>query len=103
MACHRKTRDHALLLYGILGSKMLFPSRSTNLPNPSIYILLLTFRKMGCRISINLKEHLSPKVKRKSSDSTTSPMTSPLTTHKDIDTDTDTVSVDLDAPDNEYI
>ena len=56
---------------------------------------------MGCRISINLKEHLSPKVKRKSSDSATSPMTSPLTRRKD--SDTDTVSIDIDAPDNEYI
>lgn len=56
---------------------------------------------MGCRISINLKEHLSPKVKRKSSDSATSPMTSPLTRRKN--SDTDTVSIDIDAPDNEYI
>ena len=57
---------------------------------------------MGCRISIKLSEHLSPKTLRKSSDSATSPIPSPLL-QKRKNSEDDTVSIDLDAPDNEYI
>tara|TARA_B110000008_G_scaffold279089_1_gene324872 strand:- start:17060 stop:17233 length:174 start_codon:yes stop_codon:yes gene_type:complete len=57
---------------------------------------------MGCRISIKLAEHLSPKTLRKSSDSATSPIPSPLL-KKRKNSEDDTVCIDLDAPDNEYI
>jgi len=57
---------------------------------------------MGCRISIKLSEHLSPKAQRKSSDSATSPIPSPLL-KKRKNSDDETVTIDLDAPDNEYI
>lgn len=53
---------------------------------------------MGCRISINLKERLSPKPKRKSSDSCTSPIVNLIP--KQID---ETVVVNLDETDDEYI
>ncbi len=53
---------------------------------------------MGCRISINLKERLSPKPKRKSSDSCTSPIVNLMP--KQID---ETVVVNLDETDDEYI
>ena len=53
---------------------------------------------MGCRISINLKERLSPKPKRKSSDSATSPIVNLMP--KSID---DTVVINLSETDDEYI
>lgn len=57
----------------------------------------MTRCKMGCKISINLKERLSPKPKRKSSDSATSPIVNLMP--KVID---ETVVVNLDE-DDEYI
>ena len=53
---------------------------------------------MGCRISIVLPERLSPKTKRKSSDSSTSPIVNVLP--KSLD---DPVVINLDEDDDEYI